>query len=158
MNSAAASGGGGRRHRPLAHLIRDGCYGRRKHRRRRAQPGRSYLVNLAGQRCAGGQPRHWRHPLTPGAPQAKHQRADRGEWVAIDGPQIDGAARAASRAEDVQPGRAGDQRSPNCWRPQHVRPGDQVPIPGGSMRRGPVRLQLGGAGLDVEPSCPNRHM
>jgi hypothetical protein len=40
--------------------------------------------------------------------------------VAVDRPQIDRPARAASRAEDVEPGRAGEQRGADRGRPRHV--------------------------------------
>jgi hypothetical protein len=66
-------------------------------------------------------------------------------------PQIDREARPASRAEEVQPRRPSDQRSPDSGRPQHVAAGSKAPIPAvddelGLGARGPVRLQLGGAG------------
>jgi hypothetical protein len=61
-----------------------------------------------------------------------------------------------ARAEDVEPRRSGDQRGPNGGRPQHVAAGGQSPVPAVDHElrleaRGSVRLQLGGAGLDVDP-------
>jgi hypothetical protein len=80
--------------------------------------------------------------------------------MTVDGSQVDGPARPAARTEDVKPRRPGDQRSPDCWRPQHVAARGQASIPAvdDELRlkpRGLVRLQLGGASLDVEPSCPD---
>jgi hypothetical protein len=58
--------------------------------------------------------------------------------------------------------RCGEQRGPDGGRPQHVAAGGQAPIPAvdDELRleaRGAVGLQLGGTGLDVEPSCPDTH-
>jgi hypothetical protein len=80
--------------------------------------------------------------------------------MTVDGPQIDRPARAAARTEDVEPRRPGDQRGPDGRRPQHVAAGGQASVPAidDQLRfeaRGAVRLQLGGTGLDVEPSCPD---
>ena len=71
----------------------------------------------------------------------------------IDGSQINRPARPAAWAEDVEPRRPGNQRSPDCWRPQHVSPGGQTPIPAIDdefclKAHCPVSLQRGGAGLD----------
>ena len=82
--------------------------------------------------------------------------------MAVDSPQIDRPAGPAARTEDVQPGRSGDQRGPDGGRPQHVAAGGQTSIPAindelSLEARGLVRLQLGGAGLDVDSSCPNTH-
>jgi hypothetical protein len=82
--------------------------------------------------------------------------------MAVDAPQVDCPAGAAARAEDIQPRRSSDQRSPNGGRPQHVAAGGQTSIPAinDELRleaRGLVRLQFGGAGLDVDSSCPNTH-
>ena len=41
------------------------------------------------QRVQAQQFRYRRRPRTPGAPQAKDQRADRGQRMAVDGPQVD---------------------------------------------------------------------
>jgi hypothetical protein len=54
------------------------------------------------------------------------------------------------------------QRGPDGGRPQHVAAGGQASVPAidDQLRfeaRGAVRLQLGGTGLDVEPSCPDAH-
>jgi hypothetical protein len=81
--------------------------------------------------------------------QAEHQRPDRGQRVTVDRAQIDRAARPTARTEDIQPRRPGDQRSPDCGRPQHVSPDRQSAIPAvdNSLRlsaRRPVSLQLGG--------------
>jgi hypothetical protein len=82
--------------------------------------------------------------------------------MAVDGPQVDRTAGAAPRTEDIQPRSSGDQRSPNCGRPQHVAASGKASIPAidDKLRleaRGAVRLQLGGASLDVEPSCSDAH-
>jgi hypothetical protein len=81
--------------------------------------------------------------------------------MAVDAPQVDCPAGAAARAEDIQPRRSSDQRSPNGGRPQHVAAGGEASIPAvdDELRleaRDLVRLQLGGTGLDVEP-CPDAH-
>jgi hypothetical protein len=64
-----------------------------------------------------------------------------------------------SRAEDVGPWCSGEQRGPDRQRPQHVATGRQAAIPSvddglglGFFARGPVRLELGDAGLDVGPA------
>jgi hypothetical protein len=49
--------------------------------------------------------------------------------MAVNGAQIDRPASAAARTEDVEPRRPGDQRGPDCWRPQHVTAGGEAPIP-----------------------------
>jgi hypothetical protein len=59
-------------------------------------------------------------------------------------------------------GRSSEQRSTDRRRPQHVPAGRQPPIPSvddglGLLARGPVRLELGSASLDVERSCPDAH-
>jgi Resolvase, N terminal domain len=82
--------------------------------------------------------------------------------MAVDAPQVDCPAGAAARAEDIQPRRSSDQRSPNGGRPQHVAAGGEASIPAVDDEfrleaRGLVRLQLGGSSLDVEPSCPDAH-
>jgi hypothetical protein len=48
--------------------------------------------------------------------------------MAVDGPQINRAARPTARTEDIQPGRSGDQRGPDRGRPQHVAAGGQASI------------------------------
>jgi hypothetical protein len=57
---------------------------------------------------------------------------------------------------------SGDQRGADGGGPQHVAAGGQAPISTIDNElclkaRGAIRLQLGGAGLDVEPSCPDTH-
>jgi hypothetical protein len=49
--------------------------------------------------------------------------------MAVDGAQIDRPARPATRAENVEPRRSGDQRGPYGRRPQHVAPGGQTAVP-----------------------------
>jgi hypothetical protein len=72
--------------------------------------------------------------------------------VAVQCAQINRPARPAARTKDVEPGRPGEERGPDCRRPQHVAAGGQSPIPAVDNKLG-----LGArsrAGLDVEPSCP----
>jgi len=76
-----------------------------------------HLIVLLSEVCLAGywwksveaeQLRHRRRARTPRAPQAQHQRANGGQRVAVDGPQVDCADRPAAWTEDVQPRRAGD--------------------------------------------------
>jgi hypothetical protein len=67
---------------------------------------------------------------TPRAPQAKHQRASRGEWVGIDGPQSIARLVPQPGQKTSSPGRPSDQRGPDGGRPQHVAAGvGQASIP-----------------------------
>jgi hypothetical protein len=80
--------------------------------------------------------------------------------MTVERPQIDRAACPASRTEDVEPWRSGEQRGADGRRPQHVAAGGQAPIPAVDNKfclkaRGAVRLQLGGTSLDVEPARPD---
>jgi hypothetical protein len=55
--------------------------------------------------------------------------------------------RPATGAEDIEPGRSGEQRGADHWRPQHVPAGGKAPIPAVdySLRlgaRGPVGLLM----------------
>jgi hypothetical protein len=73
-----------------------------------------------------------------------------------------GPARAAAGAEHVEPRCSSERRGADRGRPQHVASGGKAPIPAvddelGLNAGGPVRLQLGGASLDAEPSRPNTH-
>ena len=82
--------------------------------------------------------------------------------MTIDGAQINRPARPAARAEHIEPRRSGDQRSPNGGRPQHVAASGHSSIPAVDDElcleaRGPVSLELGSSGLDVEPSSPYAH-
>jgi hypothetical protein len=93
---------------------------------------------------------------------AKHQRADRSQGGTVDGAQINRPARPAAWAEHIEPRRSGDQRRPNGGRPQHVAAGGEASVPAIDdelclKARRAVRLQLGGTGFDVEPSCPDAH-
>jgi hypothetical protein len=77
--------------------------------------------------------------------------------VAVERPQIDRSACAAARAEDIQPWRSGDERGTDGGRPQHVAAGGQASVPAvdDELRLEascPVRFELGGTGLDVEPA------
>jgi hypothetical protein len=82
--------------------------------------------------------------------------------MAVERAQIDGAAGPAAGAKDVEPWRACEQRGPDRGRPKHIAPGGEAPIPSvdyglGFLARGAVRLQVGGASLDVQTSCPDAH-
>ena len=65
---------------------------------------------------------HWRRARAPATPQAKHQRTNRGQRMAVDGSQVDSPARAAAGAVHVKPWRSGDQRRPDHWRHSMSRP------------------------------------
>jgi hypothetical protein len=54
------------------------------------------------------------------------------------------------------------RRTLDVGRPRHVAAGREAPIPAlddelGLDARFPIRLELGGASLDDEPSCPDAH-
>jgi hypothetical protein len=83
--------------------------------------------------------------------------------VTIDRPEIDCAAGPAARTEDVEPRRSGDQRGADGGRPQHVAAGGLASVPtiNDELRleaRSAIRLEPGGASLDVGPSCPDAHL
>jgi hypothetical protein len=106
--------------------------------------------------------RQGRRAETPRTPKPEHHRADRSQRVPIHNLQIDCPARPAARTQDVEPRRSGDQGCPDGGRPQHVAACRQAPIPAINDQlcletRGAVRFALGGASLDVEPSCPDAH-
>jgi hypothetical protein len=91
------------------------------------------------------------------APTCQPKPADGGRPFASRSPGW-----AAPWTEDIQPRRSGDQRSPNGGRPQHVAAGGEASVPAIDdelclKARSAVRLQLGGTGFDVEPSCPDAH-
>ena len=82
--------------------------------------------------------------------------------MTVDGPQVDclGSSRTPDRRRSAR--RPGDQRGPYRWRPQYVPASGQPSVPAVDdelylKARGAVRLQFGGAGLDIEPSCPDAH-
>jgi hypothetical protein len=110
------------------------------------------------------QPWHRRSAGTPAATQAQYQRADRGERVTIDSPKIDGTARPAAGAEDVEPWRAREQRRPDRRRPQHVPAEGELIVPAlnDGLRlgtRGPVggiALEAALAGLLRSVAAPDR--
>jgi hypothetical protein len=82
--------------------------------------------------------------------------------VTVERAQIDRPARSASGAEHIEPRRPGEQCGSDGGRPQHVAASGKASIPAidDKLRleaRGAVRLQLGGASLDVEPSCSDAH-
>jgi hypothetical protein len=74
-------------------------------------------------------PRHRRRLWTPGAPQPQHEGGNRREGVTVDLSKINRPARAAARAEHVEPGRPRDQRGPDRRRPQHVTAGGKLLVP-----------------------------
>ena len=49
--------------------------------------------------------------------------------MAIKGSQINRSAGAAAGAEDVEPGRAGEQRGAERWGPKHVAIGREPSVP-----------------------------
>jgi hypothetical protein len=78
--------------------------------------------------------------------------------MAVERAKIDRTAGPAAGAEDVEPGRFGEQGSPDGGRPQHVAAGGQASVPAIDHGLGFLaRLEVGGAGLDVESSCPDTH-
>jgi hypothetical protein len=82
--------------------------------------------------------------------------------VTVDRPQINRPARAASRAEHVEPRRPCDQRGPDRRRPPQVPAGGQLPIPAfdDGLRLG-ARGSIGnlplGIGGNVQAPRPNAH-
>jgi hypothetical protein len=82
--------------------------------------------------------------------------------MAIDGAKIDGAARCAARTEHIEPGRPGQQRRPDRWRPQHVTTGGELIVPSlnDSLSLG-ARSSVGGCllgvRLDVESPRANSY-
>ena len=73
--------------------------------------------------------RHRRQFWAPRAPQPEHEGGDRGEGMAVDLSKINRPARAAARAEHVEPRRPRDQRGPDRRRPQHVAAGGKLLVP-----------------------------
>jgi hypothetical protein len=76
--------------------------------------------------------------------------------MAIDGAKIDGAASCAARTEHIEPGRPGQQRPPDRWRPQHVTTGGELIVPALDQglsfgARGLVGGVAFGASLDIDP-------
>src|SRR5262252_8359045 len=71
--------------------------------------------------------------------------------MAVDGPDVDRAARAAAGAIDVEPRQAGKDGSPDCWRPQRALTGRDrgVPPPNDAHRIFMGSL-LGRAGAHIE--------
>jgi hypothetical protein len=74
-------------------------------------------------------PRHRRRFWGPRASQPQHERGDRCKGMAVDLAQVDCPARAAARAEHVEPRRPRHQRGSDRRRPQHVPAGDKLLIP-----------------------------
>jgi hypothetical protein len=65
--------------------------------------------------------RRARPPKSIAKPKAAGEGGNRREGMMIDLPQINCPARAAARAEYVEPGRSGNQRGPDRRRPHDVR-------------------------------------
>jgi hypothetical protein len=78
--------------------------------------------------------------------------------VTVDLPQVDCAARAAARAEHIEPGRPGNQRGPDRRRPQDVPAGEKLLIPplDDGLRLG-ARGSIGNLPLGVEAPRPHAH-
>jgi hypothetical protein len=73
--------------------------------------------------------RHRRRARAPRAAQAEHQGAHRGEQMAVDRPQVDRAACAATEAVNIKPWHARHHRCADRGRPQQSR---------GRRRAGPL--------------------
>jgi hypothetical protein len=98
-------------------------------------------------------PRHRRRFRTPRAPQPQDKGRDRREGMAVDLSKINCPARAAARAEHVEPWRPRDQSGPDRRRPQHVTAGGKLLVP--TLDDG---LRLGARGrVGIPPlgSCAN---
>ena len=133
----------------------------------RRWPASRSQIRLHGLRCRRERvqtedPRHRRQLRAPRAPQPEHERGGRGEGMTINLPKINCPARAAARAEHIEPRRPCDQRGPDRRRPQDVPVGDKMLIPasddglrlGARGRIGNLPLGIGG---NVEAPRPNAH-
>jgi hypothetical protein len=93
--------------------------------------------------------------------QPQDKGRDRGEGMAVDLSKVNCPARAAARAEHLEPRRPRDQRGPDRRRPQHVPAGGKLlvpaldrPVPRRARSVGNLPLRADG---NVDASCPHAH-